>query len=148
MDERLGYAVVVIAVIALLSFVVGALMRTRVHARLLRDIRHKDFADFDRRIDGFMARQTLSPYAHELLRFQAYAAKGERAEMVGQYNRLMALKLSGPAKASLLMEGFNAFVKTGDRKHAKRILDAMTPDLVSEGRKSFCLRAYRQAFGA
>lgn len=146
MNEHLGYVIVALALIALASFVVAAVLRTRVHVRLLRDIRKGDFDDFENRIDGLLVRQTLSPYARELLRFQAFAAQGDHAQMVQQYNHLMALKLADPVRASLLMDGFNAFVKVGDRKHAKRILAAMTPDLVPAERKQLCERSYRKAF--
>lgn len=146
MDEHLGYVIIVLTLIALTSFFVTTYLRTRVHARLLRDIHSKDFDDFNRRIDGRFARQTLSPYARELLRFQAFAAKGDHTQMVQQYNRLMAMKLSDNVKASLLMDGFNAFVKAGDRKHAKRILSAMTPELVPAERRQLCQRSYRKAF--
>lgn len=55
--------------------------------------------------------------------------------MTDQFNRLAALKLDDSVRASLLMEGFNAFVQVGDKKRAKKILDAMTSGLVPDGRK-------------
>ena len=128
--ENLGYIIAVVAIIALGSFVISVYVRMRIHTRLLRDIHSGNFDDFDQRIESFLVRQTLSPYARELLRFQEFAAKGDRTCMVEQYNRLMGLKLSDSIKASLLIEGFNAFYKIGDKKHTKRILEAMTPELM------------------
>lgn len=146
MNEHLGQVIIDLALIVFASFVITTYLRTRVHARLLRDIRKKDFDDFNKRIDSRFACQTLSPYARELLRFQAFAAEDDRTRMVQQYNHLMAMKLSNNVKASLLMDGFNAFVKVGDRKHAKRILSAMTPELVPVERKELCQRSYTKAF--
>ena len=144
----LGFTILAIALIAAASWGISLWLRVRTHTRLLSDIKSGDFDDFEKRIDSRLACQTLSPYARELLRFQAFAAEKKRGDMVEQFNRLMGMKLSDSVRASLLMEGFSAFLKVNDKKHAKRILDAMTPELVDEQRKEFCERQYAKAFGA
>lgn len=140
MSGKLGYVLVVLAIIMLASFVFSLWLRTKLHTRLLGDIHSGDFDEFDKRIGSRLVTQTLSPYARNLLMFQSYAARGARSEMVSQFNHLMALKLNDSMRASLLMEGFNAFVNIGDAKHAKKILGAMTPELVPEDRKALCKR--------
>lgn len=140
MSGKLGYVMVVLPIVMLVSFVFSLWLRTKLHAKLLGDIHSGNFEDFDRRIDSRMVSQVLSPYARNLLMFQSCAAREDRAGMVEQFNRLMNLKLSSSMKASLLMEGFNAFVDVGDARHAKKIFDKMTPELVSEQRKALCKR--------
>lgn len=138
MSERIGFALALLAVIVAVSFVVSLWLRTHVHALLLRELRAGNFDDFDRRVNSRLTAQVLSPYARGLLVFQGMAARGDRSGMKEQFNRLMALKLDNSARASLLMEGFNGFVKVGDKKRAKKILDSMTPDLVPDARKELC----------
>jgi hypothetical protein len=140
MSNRLTYVLVVLAAVVLVSYVASLWLRTHMHAKLIRELRSGNFDEFDRRINSRLVAQVLSPYARELLMFQGMVAKGESGAMVDQFNRLMALKLDNSARASLLMEGFNGFVKVGDGKQAKKILDAMTPDLVPDGRKELCRR--------
>lgn len=140
MTHGIGSVLALLAVIALVSFVASLWLRTHVHARLLRELRAGNFEDFDRRINSRLTAQILSPYARDLLVFQGMAARGDRSGMAGQFNRLAALKLDDSARASLLMEGFNGFIQVGDKKRAKKILDAMTPDLVADGRKELCRR--------
>lgn len=145
--NNLGLAIVGVMLVAQACFVVSLVVRTKVHTRLLRDLHTGNLDDFDARIDSRLVRQTLSPYARELLRFQSFAARGDRANMVQQFNQLMAMKLGDQVRASLLMEGFNAFVKVGDQKHARKILDAMTPELVPTERRKLCERRLKKEFG-
>lgn len=146
--DGLGITILLIALIAAASWGISLWLRVRTHTRLLSDIKNGDFEDFATRIDSRMACQTLSPYARELLRFQAFASEKKRDKMVEQFNRLTSMKLSDAVRASLLMEGFSAFLEVHDKKHAKRILDAMTPQLFDEKRKEFCQRRFDRAFGA
>jgi hypothetical protein len=145
--NALGFTLIAIVLIAGISFGVSLWLRIHIHTRLLDDIRRGDMDDFNKRIDSRLTCQTLSPYARELLRFQAYAHEGDRTRMTEQFNQLMHMKLSDPIKASLLMDGFNAFLSQKDRKHCKRILDAMVPELVDEQRKQFCQKRFDKAFG-
>ena len=140
MSHKIGSALVLLAVIVLVSFAASLWLRTRLHARLIRELRAGNFDDFDRRVNSRLTAQILSPYARGLLVFQGMAARGDRSGMTDQFNRLAALKLDDSARASLLMEGFNAFVQVGDKKRAKKILDAMASGLVPEGRKELCRR--------
>lgn len=140
MNQRLGSVLAILAVVVLASFAFSLWLRTRVHARLIRELRAGDFDGFDRRVNSRLTAQILSPYARDLLIFQGKVARNDRSGMTEQFNRLMALKLDNPARASLLMEGFNGFAEVGDKKRAKKILDAMTPDLVPDARKELCRR--------
>lgn len=146
--NALGYTILAIVLIAGASAALSFWLRVRVHTKLLEDIRKHDFEDFSQRIDGRLACQTLSPYARELLRFQALSAQEDRKAMAEQFNRLMGMKLSDPVRASLLVEGFNGFLAAGDRKHARRILDAMSPELVDSRRKDFCQKRFDATFKA
>lgn len=146
--NALGITILAIVLIAGASTALSLWLRVRVHTKLLEDIHAGDFEDFSRCIDGRLACQTLSPYARELLRFQAFGAQKDKKAMKEQFNRLMGMKLSNPVRASLLVEGFNGFVAAGDRKHAARILDAMVPELVDSRRKEFCQKRFDKAFGA
>lgn len=146
--DALGYTILAIVLIAGASAALSFWLRVRVHTKLLEDIRTHDFEDFSRRIDGRLACQTLSPYARELLRFQALSAQKDRKAMAEQFSRLMGMKLADPVRASLLMEGFNGFLSAGDRKHARRILDAMVPELVDSRRKAFCQKRFDATFEA
>jgi hypothetical protein len=146
--NALGFTIVAIVLIAGAFWGISLWLRIRIHTRLLDDIKREDFEDFKKRINSRLTCQALSPYARELLRFQAFTAEKKQDEMVKQFNRLMGMRLADPVRASLLMEGFSAFIKVNDKKHAGRILDAMTPQLVDEKRKEFCNRQYARAFGA
>lgn len=145
--NTLGFTLIAIVLIAGASFGISLWLRIHIHTQLLDDIKSGNREDFQKRIDSRLARQTLSPYARGLLRFQAFAHEGDRTRMTEQFNQLMHMKLSDPIKASLLMDGFSAFLSVKDRKHCRRILDAMVPELVGEERRQLCLRRYEKAFG-
>ena len=77
----LGFTILAIVLIAAASWGISLWLRVRTHTRLLSDIKSGDFDDFEKRIDSRLACQTLSPYARELLRFQAFAAEAQKDPM-------------------------------------------------------------------
>lgn len=73
--NALGFTIVAIVLIAGAFWGISLWLRIRIHTRLLDDIKREDFEDFKKRINSRLTCQALSPYARELLRFQAFTAE-------------------------------------------------------------------------
>lgn len=118
-------ALVVIAVLAVVFAVCGALARYRTYRKLAGLLEADDLEAFFKKIDGPLSRSALSPFARERLRFLGLSRKGDQKAMVEQFNGLMGFKLNEAQRSMLLTDGFNAFAQIGDARHCRRILEEM-----------------------
>lgn len=121
----LGYAIALIAVLAVVFTTGGFYLRYRVYRDLDAAANGGDLDRFFSKIDGPLARSSLSVFARERLRFIALARRGEKDRMVESFNGLMGLKLNDAQRSMILADGFDGFASNGDRKHCHRILAEM-----------------------
>ncbi len=121
----LGYAIALIAVLAIVFTAGGFYLRYRIYRDLNAAAREGDLDWFFSKIDGFAARFALSVFARERLRFIALARRGDKDQMVEAFNGLMGLKLNDAQRSMVLADGFDGFAANGDRKHCHRILIEM-----------------------
>lgn len=146
--QNLPVTIVILLVLLAAFFFGGVLLRGKLYASLQKDLDAAGAGDgagldrFFKRLGSPLVRAMLSPFAQERLRFLGLAAKGDRAGMKDQFNRLMKLKGAAFERSTLLVDGFNAFAAAGDRKHCRRILDEMA----SAGFTEKALAAYRRHF--
>lgn len=138
----LGYAIAIIAVLAIVFTAGGFYLRYRIYRDLNVAARDGDLDLFFDKIDGFGAKFALSVFARERLRFIALARRGDKEQMTEAFNGLMHLKLNSAQRSMLLAEGFDAFASVGDRKRCHRILIEMPEAGMTEQQ----VRAYRRHF--
>lgn len=138
----LGYAIALIAVLAIVFTAGGFYLRYRTYRDLDAAARGGDLDRFFSKIDGPLARFSLSVFARERLRFIALARRGEEEQLVESFNGLMGLKLNDAQRAMILADGFDGFASNGDRKHCHRILVEMPKAGMTEQQ----VRAYRRHY--
>lgn len=118
-------ALVVIACIAAVFAIDGAVVRYRSYRSLQALLEADELDAFFKKLDGPLTRSALSPFARERLRFLGFCRKHDQGAMVEQFNGLMGFKLNDAQRAMLLADGFNGFVQIGDARHCRRILEEM-----------------------
>lgn len=124
---------IILILVLLVAFAAGGFyLRYRIYEKFLGQLKAGDVDAVAAKLDGIVARSLLSPFARERMRFLVLAQRGEKDDLVQQMNLLMRMKLGTNERSIVLTDGFNAFARLGDYKHAKRILGEMEKSGFSE----------------
>lgn len=116
-------AAILIALVALVCWVVSLRVRSRQYGRLKELVSRGDREGFVSLRDSNVSRATVSLYARELLTLQLLGKCGTDKEVREQTNTLMRMSLNNSQRSQVLGTAFEILASRGDASHCRRLLE-------------------------
>lgn len=130
-------AAALIALAALVCWVVSLCVRSRQYGRLKELVSRGDREGFASLRDSNVSRATVSLYAREFLTLQLLGKCGTDKEVREQTNTLMRMSLNDSQRSQVLGTAFEILARREDASHCRRLLDEIERVMSSEAARTY-----------
>lgn len=116
--------VVILSAVIVILIILPQISKRVIYKKLTQHLANREYEEFEKLLDGFIATFSFRPYNREYMRLNAYFMQGDKQKIEEQLDNMWnRIRMKGVQKAAVAKQGFYFYLEQQKYDKAKKMLD-------------------------